>query len=85
MGEIVWYKHYGKDVAVDDDLMGKHRENCLCYRCGKFAPGENENCQLASLIYLICCLNNMVLPVWECPEFETKMEDLKNEYGLGCA
>ena len=66
------YEHYGKLVWVREDLRGKHREHCLCWDCAKFKPNPNEgdNCPLAQENYEMCVRHNMVLPVWECPEFE---------------
>ena len=73
MGKIVWYEHYGRKVAVDEELRGKHKEYCLCFRCEKFIPNNRErHCKLADLNYANCRLNNMVLPVWECPKFKEK-------------
>lgn len=70
MGKIVGYLHHGSYVYVDEELKGKHREHCLCWRCKKFAPGEHKiNCPLANLNFANCQLNNMVLPVYECPRF----------------
>ena len=70
MGKIIWYEHYGTRVAVDGDLKGKHREHCLCWQCAKFFPNEHTlNCRLANLNFANCQLNNMVLPVYECPLF----------------
>jgi hypothetical protein len=63
------YRHHGEIVWVRSDLKGKHRENCLCYSCTHFIPGEPENCPRANLIYGVCVMLDMVLPVWECPEF----------------
>ena len=67
---IEWYEHYGKRVAVQANLKGKHREHCLCYRCAHFVPEKREeNCSIANLVYAVCVDNNLVLPVWECPHF----------------
>lgn len=70
MGNIIKYIHHGKKVYVDQLLQGKHRYHCLCYRCRRFHPDNVEiNCDIASLLYRICKLNNVVTPVWECPNF----------------
>ncbi len=76
MGKIVGYVHHGAYVFVDEDLKGKHREHCLCWRCGQFLPDDHKlNCKLANLNFANCELNNMVLPVYECPDFElSKLE-----------
>jgi len=68
--EFTVYIHHGKEVHVREDLKGKHREHCLCHSCHCFNP-ENRatNCPIANLVYSICVLDNLVLPVWECPDF----------------
>jgi len=85
MRYVEWYEHYGTDVAVFEEMKGKHKDYCLCYKCEKFNMDSRKNCELANQNFENCQKNNMVLVVWECPEFETKMENLRNEYGLGCA
>lgn len=30
------YIHHGKEVFVDSELKGKHKQHCLCWKCGKF-------------------------------------------------
>ena len=72
MGNIIWYKHHGVAVAVDEDLKGKHRDHCLCYRCANFYPGEPVNCDLAEQNFLACSINSMAMPVFECSEFDAK-------------
>jgi hypothetical protein len=70
MGKIIGYLHHGEYVYVDEDLKGKHREHCLCWRCYKFTPENRDtNCKIASLNFANCELNNLVSPVWECPVF----------------
>ena len=69
MGEIIYYEHHGRLVAVDENLKGKHREYCLCWRCIKFHPDTPENCDYAEQNYRACKINDMVMPVWECPYF----------------
>jgi len=69
MGKITGYLHHGGYVFVDEELKGKHREHCLCFKCGLFKPNTPENCKLANLNFANCQLNNMVLPVYECPKF----------------
>ena len=67
------YEHYDKDVWVRSDLKGKHRDHCLCWVCKRFNPDDREhNCGIANLNYSLCCAFNLVLPVWECPEFLEK-------------
>lgn len=70
MGKIIRYYHHDMLVAVDEDLKGKHREHCLCFRCQKFHPNTPENCDLAEQNYRACKINDMTMPVWECPKFQ---------------
>ncbi len=85
MGRIIKYEHYGKEVSVDEDLRGKHREHCLCWRCEKFHPDiessysaqlrikkRRENCPIANHNYAMCVKFNVVTPIYECPEFKEK-------------
>lgn len=70
MGNIIKYEHHGNLVFVDENLKGKHREHCLCFRCLKFKPDNRDmNCPIANLLYANCQLNKLVTPVWECPIF----------------
>lgn len=69
MGKIIQYQHHGCLVNVDEGLKGKHRDHCLCWRCEKFRPGQDENCVIAKKVYIVCVENDLVLPVWECPVF----------------
>ena len=70
MSNIIKYVHYGKEVFVQADLKGKHKEHCLCWKCGAFNPEDREkNCPIATLLFSCCVLLNIVTPVWECPNF----------------
>jgi hypothetical protein len=65
------YDHHGRMVWVRRDLKGLDRMNCLCFSCKKFNPGIPEtNCKIANLNYAVCLQAGMVLPVYECPEFD---------------
>lgn len=75
MGNIISYLHYGKYVYVDEDLKGRHRAHCLCFRCAKFHPDTPINCDFAEQNYRTCKINGMAMPVWECPEFEQKISN----------
>jgi len=69
LGRIIWYEHHDRLVAVDEDLKGKHREHCLCFRCSSFKPDRPENCDLAEQNYRACRINGMTMPVFECRQF----------------
>lgn len=75
LSQITWYEHQWKDksaiVAVREVMKGDHREFCLChYPCARFHPDDpNNQCPRAHELYQYCKLNDMVTPVWECPDF----------------
>lgn len=69
------YEHHGAMVSVRKDLKGKHKEHCLCYApCAKFKPNTPDNCPLAQGVYALCVTQDMVLPVWECPDFDPNLD-----------
>jgi hypothetical protein len=71
MIKIKKYEHHGKEVFVREDLKGLHREYCLCFKCKKLNMDDaNKNCSIAKKVFSMCVDENLVLPVWECPEFE---------------
>ena len=73
MSKITGYLHHGVYVRVDEGQKGKHKEHCLCYRCAIFNPQDKDkNCKIANLNFALCQLCNLVLPVWECPQFIEK-------------
>ena len=69
MGKVISYEHHGTIVYVDEGLRGTHQEHCLCFRCARFKPNTPENCDLAEQNYRACKINDMVMPVYECPSF----------------
>jgi len=76
---FVIYIHHDVPVHVRSDLKGKHREHCLCYSCNRFKPDSKENCRIAKEVYAVCVREHVVLPVWECPKFETIKASLEEE------
>lgn len=64
------YEHHGTEVSVQSHLKGKHREHCLCFSCMKFKQDSPDKCKRAALLFAFCRLNDMVTPVWECPEYK---------------
>lgn len=80
MGKIIWYEHHGQTVAVDEDLKGKHRNHCLCFRCRLFRPNRPKNCVIARRNYELCQQWNLVTPVYECPGFDEGEPDFS---GMG--
>lgn len=72
MSGIVFYVHHNpaRPVAVREDLKGKHREHCLCFRCARFTPEDGPKCPIAAELFAFCQRQDLVTPVWECPVFE---------------
>jgi hypothetical protein len=71
---IIKYNHHGTEVFVDEELKGKHRDNCLCFKCGRFNPGMPEtNCPKANLLYAVCIAESMTTPVYECADYLNKL------------
>lgn len=71
MTKFEQYEHHGQDVWVRTSLLGDHRSYCLCHDCDHFHPAERaSNCLIANTVFSLCQLQGLVLPVWECPEFE---------------
>ena len=76
--ELITYPHHGVNVWVRKELMGKHRQHCLCHICSKFNPEDREkNCPIANLLFSVCVLCNLTTPVWECPEFDDMKKIIK--------
>jgi hypothetical protein len=70
---IIKYEHHGTVVSVDENLKGKHRECCLCFKCTKLDINDrNKNCERANELYAFCVKWDMTTPVFECPVFEQK-------------
>ena len=71
--DYIQYNHHGEIVTVREDLKGKHREHCLCWKCGKFFPEDREkNCPIANLLFAVDVQCGITSPVWECKKFVEK-------------
>ena len=70
MSKIVRYTHHGTVVNVQEHLIGKHRDHCLCWKhCKRFKPNTGENCAIAQKLYEFDVEQNLTTPVWECPAY----------------
>jgi hypothetical protein len=79
MATIAGYLHHKNYVYVREDLKGRHRGHCLCWRCGSFFPDDREkNCKIANMVFALDRALKLVTPVWECPDFREK-EERKDE------
>lgn len=74
MSEIIKFEHHGKEVFAQKELKGKHRDYCLCWKCGKLKPGAEDNCKIAALLYRLDILAEVTTPVFYCREFSEKTE-----------
>ena len=74
MSNFEQYVHHnpGRSVWVRKRNKGMHRHNCLCHNCELFEPNTSQNCLIAQAVFALCEWKDLVLPVWECPEFEEK-------------
>lgn len=73
--KYIKYKHYGngQEVWVRSDLKDKAREYSLCWACIKFNPSPmvgEHSCNIYNTVNSLSKLQNLVLPIMECPEFE---------------
>lgn len=78
---IISYVHHNKTVSVEAENYQKHRERCLCYKCSKFHPGEDNNCQIAETLYNFDKLAGVTTPVFECAEFACQHETVLTTKG----
>jgi len=71
MSKIVRYEHHGVNVAVREDLKGRHWEHCLCHSCAKLNLQDRQSsCPIANALYALCVLTGCTTPVFECPKYE---------------
>jgi len=73
---IIHYKHHDYNVAVDEEKRGKHRDNCLCYKCERFNPTPSDpknNCRIAQILFSVCLAFGITTVMWECPAFMKKI------------
>jgi len=69
--KIVKYLHHDVMVNVNEELVGLHRDHCLCFQgCKFFKPVNAENCEIANAVFENCVKFSIVSPVWECPKYE---------------
>lgn len=67
------FQHHGIAVKAREDLIGKHREFCLCHQCNKLnIENSNKNCKIANALFALDCLCEITTPVFYCKEFENK-------------
>ena len=63
-------EHHGIKVYGESNLLGKHREHCLCYKCSKFKPKSGfDNCEIAIEVFAINSKFHITTPIFECPNF----------------
>ena len=73
MVTITKVKKFGKELAVQEELVGKHRGHCLCWQeCIHFKPNEEDNCPVAQSLFEFNKKFGVTTPVWECETYESK-------------
>ncbi len=83
MKNIEFYWHHGAKVAVFGENKGKHRENCLCFRCADFHPEPKDvakNCPIARILFALCQSFDIVTPAWECKRFTFSSKESKQAH-----
>jgi hypothetical protein len=73
--KFIKYEHHDQLVWARRELIGLHRDICLCYDCVKFYPGEEVNCPIAERVFKTCVEEKLVTPVLECPVFEEEKDE----------
>ena len=64
------FKH-NKNLSVQEHLVGKHKEHCLCFQnCKFFKPNQPDNCKIAQSLFEFDIKNGVTTPVWECEKYE---------------
>jgi hypothetical protein len=69
---IIKFEHHSVSVSSREDLVGKHREYCLCHKCDKLKPNTPDNCSIAQKLYELDIENQITTPVFYCAEFDEK-------------
>ena len=70
---IIKIKRDGKEVSVQEHLIGKRQEHSLCWQgCKKFKPNDVMNCPIAQNLFAYALSNGIRTAVWECKEYEQK-------------
>ncbi len=69
---IIRYEHHGTLVAVQEELKGRHREHCLCFKCAEFFPDTPANCPIAQELFEFDVKYGCTTPMWECPVFRER-------------
>jgi len=72
---ITKIQKFGKELAVQEQLVGKHRDHCLCWqKCKYFKPNEEDNCPIAQDLFEFDKKFGVTTPVWECETYESLPE-----------
>lgn len=68
---VIKVQKFGKELNVQEHLLGKHREHCLCWSgCKRFKPNTPENCEIAQKLLQFDIDNGVTTPAWECIKYE---------------
>lgn len=71
--KITKVKKFGKELSVNEELVNKHRDHCLCWQgCKHFKPNSEENCPIAQMLFEFDKKYNVTTPVWECETYESE-------------
>ena len=66
------YEKNAKKVWVRQDLKNRQKEFCMCWDCQKFKPETaDKGCSIIKDVLDLAVRKSIVLPVWECPFFQS--------------
>ena len=72
---VVKINRDGKEVSVQEHLIGKRQEHSLCWQgCKKFKPQNVINCKVAQDLFIYALSNGIRTAVWECTSYEPKQK-----------
>ena len=66
---IQYERDDGTPVWVRTPTKDFDREHSLCWRCGLYKPGKDDNCKLLSEVTALEGKLGITIPVWECKDF----------------
>lgn len=69
---IIRVDKHNKKLAVEEALVNKHKDHCLCWKnCKHFNPDDEEkNCPIAQMLFEFDKKYGVTTPVWECETYE---------------
>jgi hypothetical protein len=66
---VVYERHYGVNVWVNELMDALRREECLCLNCERLT---DHSCVVAGMIYKLCKEHNLALAMTRCKNWKCK-------------